>query len=273
MATYAVGDLQGCLTPLQELLKQVNFNWENDQLWLTGDLINRGGQSLSTLRFVHQHRDNIITILGNHDLHLLAIAEGVKQPSPSDTLNNILKASDRDVLLEWLRHRPLLHHDNKMKITMVHAGIPPQWSVKKALKRAQEVEKILRSRQYRRFFENMYGNKPNGWKKGMSDTERWRVITNYFTRMRFCSAEGKLELTAKQGMDQSPEGYLPWFAHSHRKTHNDRILFGHWAALEGHTGNPNAIALDTGYVWGKAMTMIRLEDLKIFRVEYHDHHL
>lgn len=273
MAIYAVGDLQGCLTPLKALLKQVDFHWDKDQLWLTGDLVNRGPQSLETLRFVYKHRDNIITVLGNHDLHLLAVAQGVKQPTPSDTLDDILHASDSDTLLEWLRYQPLLHHDAKLNITMVHAGIPPQWSIRKALKRAAEVEAVLQGKQYGLFFDNMYGNKPNGWKKELSDTERWRVITNYFTRMRFCNADGKLEFTTKQGTDHAPEGYLPWFAHLHRKTRNDRIVFGHWAALEGYTGNPNAIALDTGYVWGKAMTMMRLKDLKPFSTEYYEHDL
>lgn len=268
MAIYAVGDLQGCLDPLKALLKQANFSWENDILWLTGDLINRGPQSLETLRFVYKHRDRIVSVLGNHDLHLLAISEGIKKPNPSDTLDSILEAPDCKELLTWLRQLPLLHHNKELGITMVHAGIPPQWSIKKALKRAQEVELILHSNYYRVFFENMYGNKPSGWKKGLDDIERWRVITNYFTRMRFCTDDGKLELTTKQGMEHTPEGFLPWFAHNHRKTRNDRIIFGHWAALEGYTGNPNAIALDTGYVWGKSMTMVRLDDLKIFRVHH-----
>ena len=262
MATYAVGDLQGCLEPLQILLKKVKFTPDTDRLWLTGDLINRGPQSLETLRFIYQHRKHITVVLGNHDLHLLAVAEGYKTPSPSDTLTNILTAPDKDQLLHWLRNQPLLHYDPTLNFIMVHAGIPPQWSLKKSLQKAQQVENILRSDQYQQFLKTMYGNKPCAWKKLMNDSEKWRLITNYFTRMRFCTSTGQLELTSKRGLDHTPEGYLPWFYHAKRKTRKHRIIFGHWAALEGKTNTDNVFALDTGYVWGKKMTMMRLDDLK-----------
>jgi len=266
MTVYAVGDLQGCLQPLKKLLQQVNFKPEKDTLWLTGDLINRGGECLDTLRFVYDMRDSVVTVLGNHDLHLLAVAAGVRPQSSSDTLDGILNAPDKDILLNWLRHQPLLHHDPALQFTMVHAGIPPQWSLKKAQKRAREVEAVLQSDLSGLFFLTMYGNTPQCWKKGLEDCDRWRVITNYFTRMRFCDAEGKLELTSKAGIHQAPKGYAPWFEHSNRKTYHDRIIFGHWAALEGQAYSENVFALDTGYVWGKSMTMMRLSDQKRFSV-------
>jgi bis(5'-nucleosyl)-tetraphosphatase (symmetrical) len=266
MTTYAVGDLQGCLQPLKKLLENVNFDSKTDTLWLTGDLINRGPESLETLRFIYGMRDSVVTVLGNHDLHLLAVAANVRPESPSDTLEEILHASDKNILLEWLRQQPLLHHDSELQYTMVHAGIPPQWSLKKAQKRASEVEIILRSDLCEMFLLTMYGNTPSGWKKGLADTDRWRVITNYFTRMRFCTAEGKVELTSSGGIHHAPEGYAPWFEHAKRKTYHDRIIFGHWAALEGQAYSENVFALDTGYVWGNRMTMMRLEDQKRFTV-------
>ncbi|MFT5117691.1 MAG: bis(5'-nucleosyl)-tetraphosphatase (symmetrical) [Kiritimatiellia bacterium] len=267
MATYAVGDLQGCLKPLKTLLKKVNFKPRLDTLWLTGDLVNRGPQSLETLRFIYQMRDSVITVLGNHDLHLLAIAAGAKKPSPSDTLDDILHAPDCETLMTWLRQQPLLHHDKTLQYSLVHAGIPPQWTLKKAIKRAKEVESILRSDQCNRFLSNMYGNEPCCWEKGLRDIERWRVITNYFTRMRFCSTEGTLELTSKSSIHHAPKGYAPWFEHLNRKTYHDRIIFGHWAALEGQAYSENVFALDTGCVWGNVMTMMRLEDQEMFTAE------
>ena len=267
MTVYAVGDLQGCLQPLKRLLKQVNFKPKKDTLWLTGDLINRGGECLETLRFVYDMRDSVVTVLGNHDLHLLAVAAGVRTQSPSDTLDGILNAPDKEVLLNWLRHQPLLHHDPVLEFTMVHAGIPPQWSLKIAQKRAREVEAVLQSDLYELLLSTMYGNTPQCWEKGLEDCDRWRVITNYFTRMRFCDAKGKLELTSKAGLHHAPKGYAPWFEHLHRKTYHDRIIFGHWAALEGQAYSENVFALDTGYVWGNRMTMMKLSNQKRFSVD------
>ncbi len=267
MATYAVGDLQGCLKPLKKLLKKIQFDYDNDTLWLTGDLVNRGPQSLETLRFVYQHRKSIVTVLGNHDLHLLAIAGGYKIPSRSDTLDDILDAPDKDELLSWLRQQPLLHHDKDLAYTMVHAGIPPQWSLKKAIKRAQEVEAVLKDERIGLFLATMYGNEPSIWKKGLAEVDRWRVITNYFTRMRFCTEKGKLELHSKSTIHHAPKGYSPWFEFMERKTYNDRIIFGHWAALEGEAYSENAYALDTGCVWGNALTAMRLEDQQRFSIQ------
>ncbi len=264
MATYAVGDLQGCLTPLKCLLEKVDFNDDRDQLWLAGDLINRGPQSLETLDFAYQRRDNIISVLGNHDLHLLACAYGHKLPAEGDTIDEILIAPNSERYYDWLRQCPLLHHDKKLGFTMVHAGIPPRWSLRKARKRAKEMEEIIQGHQFDKFLSTMYGNQPSVWHRSLKGPERWRVITNYFTRMRFCDRTGQLELKAKSGIHNTPKGFAPWFEHTNRKTKKNKIIFGHWAALEGQTHTDNVYALDTGCVWGGKLTMMRLEDEQIF---------
>lgn len=264
MATYAVGDIQGCLKPLQALLTHINFKPKKDTLWVAGDMINRGPESLKTLRFLYHLRDSLQIVLGNHDLHLLAIAAGYRKSSPSDTLDHILNAPDRDCLLEWIRKQPLVHHDPKLQYTMVHAGIPPQWSIKKALQYSREVETVLQSKDITSFLKNMYGNEPDIWSKELKGAERLRVITNYFTRMRFCDSFGRLELNSKTGINNAPLGFLPWYSHYNRKTYNDKIIFGHWAAIEGNADHPNVFAIDTGCVWGGELTMIRLEDQKLF---------
>ena len=263
MSTWVVGDLQGCLQPLQCLLERVGFNSDRDMLWSVGDLVNRGPSCLDTLRWLHERRDNLRVVLGNHDLHLLAAAAGHKTLSRSDTLAPILEAPDRDRLLDWLRQRPLLWQEHD--VTLVHAGIPPQWSVEEAAARAREVEAVLRGDDYEDFFAAMYGNSPDCWDDSLTGNDRLRVITNYFTRMRYCSAEGRLDLVSK-GPLQAPEGpaatdpaLKAWFLHANRRAADERIVFGHWAALEGHTGVDTAIALDTGCVWGGHMTLYCLE--------------
>ena len=264
MATYAVGDIQGCLEPLQALLHHIDFNPKKDRLWVAGDLINRGPESLKTLRFLYHLRDSVQIVLGNHDLHLLAVAAGYRKSSSSDTLEAILQAPDRDCLLEWLRQQPLVHHDAKLGYTMVHAGIPPQWSIKKALKYSKEVEKVLRGKKITTFLANMYGNQPDHWNEKLKGYERWRLITNYFTRMRFCDSKGKIELNTKAGIHSAPPGFLPWYSHHNRKTYDDKIIFGHWAALEGNADHHNVFAIDTGCVWGGELTIMRLEDQQAF---------
>jgi len=261
MTLYAVGDLQGCLAPLQCLLERVNFNPQHDRLWLTGDLVNRGPKSLETLRFLYAMRDSIQIVLGNHDLHLLAVAHNSRNLRRSDTLDEILQAPDRDELLHWLRQQKLLHHDETRQLTLVHAGIPPQWSLKKALKRAAEVEAVLRDEQlFPAYLDDLYGNEPNQWHKKLSGTARLRLITNYFTRMRFCTAEGKLELSTKESAGNAPAGFAPWFSHLNRKMRGQAILFGHWAALQGRCDEPCVQALDTGCVWGGAMTLLNCDN-------------
>lgn len=259
MARYAIGDIQGCLQPLQCLLQQVDFDPRQDQLWLVGDLINRGPQSLDTLRFVHGLGDCTRIVLGNHDLHFLAVALGARAAGKSDTFDEILAAKDRSTLIEWLLHLPLIHSDPSSDFHMVHAGIPPQWDLATAHQLAREVQQCLRSDNRESFLNQMYGNTPALWSPELTGFERLRVITNYFTRMRFCSAQGELDLEHKLAHCDR-EGFAPWFSFIDRKTAADQIVFGHWAALEGKTGTPNVFALDTGCVWGRSMTLLSLED-------------
>ncbi|MDO9322312.1 MAG: symmetrical bis(5'-nucleosyl)-tetraphosphatase [Pseudomonas sp.] len=261
MSTYAVGDLQGCLQPLQCLLQEVAFEPSKDRLWLVGDLVNRGPQSLETLRFLYAMRDSLICVLGNHDLHLLAVAQNIERLKKADTLQEILDAPDRDDLLDWLRRQKLLHYDAERDCVLVHAGIPPQWTLTKALKRAAEVEAALQDDlRLPLFLDGMYGNQPTLWDKDLHGVTRLRVITNYFTRMRFCTAEGDLDLKSKEGLASAPPGFAPWFSHGARKTRQHKIIFGHWAALEGQCSEPNLFALDTGCVWGGSMTLLNLDN-------------
>ncbi len=268
MATYAVGDLQGCLEPLQCLLKRVAFDPAKDHLWLVGDLVNRGPQSLETLRFLYSIRESLVCVLGNHDLHLLAIGQNIERLKKADTLREILEAPDRVELLEWLRQQKLMHYDEQRGIALVHAGIPPQWSLRKALKCAAEVEEALRDdNRFAPYLDGMYGNEPVKWDRDLKGVTRLRVITNYFTRMRFCTSEGKLDLKGKEGLDTALPGYAPWFSHTERKTRGLKIIFGHWAALEGKCNEPGIFALDTGCVWGGAMTLMNVDTGERLRCE------
>ncbi|MEZ5574012.1 MAG: symmetrical bis(5'-nucleosyl)-tetraphosphatase [Halioglobus sp.] len=263
MSTYVVGDLQGCLQPLKCLLEEVHFEPGKDVLWSVGDLVNRGPQSLKTLRFLYQMRDSFIVVLGNHDLHLLAVAAGIRKSSRSDTLKEILDAPDREELLHWLVQQPLIHHEHGH--TLVHAGIPPQWTLAEALGYAAEVAAVLRSRDCVKFLEAMYGNEPAQWSDDLTGMPRLRVITNYLTRMRYCTASGWLDLQSK-GDTPKPgiatpgnQPLAPWFSHPQRKTAGERILFGHWATLAGQTHTRNAIGLDTGCVWDGMLSLYCLE--------------
>lgn len=267
MSIYAIGDVQGCFDALQRLLDQINFNETKDTLWFAGDLVNRGPQSLETLRFIQALGDSAKCVLGNHDLHLMALHFSDKKPKSKDTLGEILNAPDRDELFAWLRQQSLIHHDSALGFTMVHAGIPPQWTLSKALSLGAEVERCLISDNAPDYFANMYGNKPDIWDDALTGMDRLRVITNYFTRMRFCSPEGHLNMTHKQGPEDAPEGMLPWYVYGHRKMAEQRIIFGHWAALLGKTNHSKAFALDTGCVWGYELTAMRLEDQKRFSVQ------
>ncbi|MBQ0720063.1 MAG: symmetrical bis(5'-nucleosyl)-tetraphosphatase [Gammaproteobacteria bacterium] len=256
MTNYAVGDLQGCLDPLLCLLEKVNFDPQQDQLWAAGDIVNRGPQSLQTLRYVKALGPAFKMVLGNHDLHLLAAARGFKRLNPKDTLDEILDASDRDELLPWLQQQPLLLVEHGY--AMVHAGIPPHWSLNTAQSMARKVEAVLRSDNADLFFENMYGNKPASWNDGQCEAVQLRTITNYFTRMRFCDAEGELELSAKKGPAQAPIGFAPWYIHPQRKTVDDKIIFGHWASLNGDLAEKGLYPLDTGCVWGGRLRLMNL---------------
>jgi bis(5'-nucleosyl)-tetraphosphatase (symmetrical) len=252
--------VQGCLQPLKCLLEDVHFDPARDRLWLVGDLVNRGPESLETLRYLYAMRDALVIVLGNHDLHLLAAASDPSRLKKSDTLAPILAAPDRDQLLDWLSQQKLVHHDAEHDISMVHAGIPPQWTLEKALKRAAEVEQALRDPLARKaFLAGMYGNEPSKWDPRLKGIERLRMITNYFTRMRFCTADGRLDLKSKEGLDRAPKGYAPWFSHPERRTRGKKILFGHWAALEGRCDQPDVQALDTGCVWGSRLTLLNVD--------------
>jgi bis(5'-nucleosyl)-tetraphosphatase (symmetrical) len=267
VATYAIGDIQGCLDPLKALLKSFDFTTDQDRLWIAGDIVNRGPKSLETLRFVYENRDHINIVLGNHDLHLLAVAAGFKRSLPSDTLDEILAAPDCNNLLGWLKMQPLIHRDSSLNYTMVHAGIPPQWSINESLAYAKEVEMILKGDNINDFLKVMYGNEPNSWSNSLTGMDRIRLITNYFMRMRFCTSSGQLELKTKSSVADAPDGYFPWFTIDNRKAKNDNIIFGHWAALKGQTHEKNIFALDTGCVWGGELTAMRLEDRKFFSVK------
>ncbi|MCG8393846.1 MAG: symmetrical bis(5'-nucleosyl)-tetraphosphatase [Pseudomonadales bacterium] len=264
MADYAIGDLQGCLAPFNCLLERIAFNPDRDRLFLAGDLVNRGPDSLGTLRRVHELRDNVHTVLGNHDLHLLAVAHGSTGSKRKDTLADILDAADRDTLLDWLRAQPLLVDIPEHDAVMTHAGLPPLWRLADARDRAREVEQVLASPAIDDYFANMYGNQPAGWSDDLSGPERWRVITNHFTRMRFVNLDGELDLATKGEADAPPAGFMPWFDHPRRVETGIRILFGHWAALEGHSGVARVDALDTGCVWGGSLTALRLDDMTRF---------
>ncbi|GAA5525773.1 bis(5'-nucleosyl)-tetraphosphatase, symmetrical [Microbulbifer aestuariivivens] len=264
MATYAIGDIQGCYEPFMRLLDKVHFCPDRDKLWLAGDMVHRGPDSLSTLRFLYEHRAQVTAVLGNHDLHLLALAHGAKRLTDREhDLAKILRAKDADKLLSWLQGLPLVVH--KKDFTMVHAGIPPMWSVSKALELSREVHRALADdAMAKAFFYGMYGNEPHCWDDHLLGIERLRAITNYCTRMRFCKADGTLDLVTKRGPEAGHNGYKPWFSHPERKTRNNKIIFGHWAALEGRADTPNVYALDTGCVWGGYLTALRLGDEKFF---------
>lgn len=265
MASYAIGDLQGCYRSFMALLEAIDFS-SDDQLWLAGDLVNRGPGSLEVLRFALKHQQQLQVVLGNHDLHLLAVAFGDARCKPKDTLDSILEATDREHLLAWLLEQKLFHYDTQLGYCMSHAGLPPQWDIPTAAQLAQEVETVLTSDDAANYFRQMYGNSPDLWHPELEGMDRLRCITNYFTRMRFCTLEGQLEFASKEGLNSQPEGFIPWFSHPQRKAKDQRILFGHWAALEGLVKVDNVFALDTGCVWGGKLTAMRLEDGEFFSV-------
>ncbi len=263
MAVYAIGDIQGCYNEFQQLLEKISFDPAQDKLWLVGDLVNRGPNSLQVLRLVKSLGERAVTVLGNHDLHLLAVAAGEAELHRSDTLDDILNSPDCDDLLTWLRQQRLLYAENGY--VLVHAGLLPQWNVKQAIGLAHEVESALRGDRYTTFFEHMYGNAPRAWSDDLSGYKRLRVITNAFTRMRICTPHGAMEFKFKGEVDDIPEGYLPWFNLPQRQSADTTVIFGHWSVL-GLQVTPNVIALDTGCLWGGQMTAIRLEDRQIFQV-------
>jgi bis(5'-nucleosyl)-tetraphosphatase (symmetrical) len=265
MTRYAVGDLQGCFDPLRRILDRVKFDPACDQLWSVGDIVNRGSQSLECLRFFFELGDNARVVLGNHDLHLLAVAHGAREMKRGDTLQPILDAPDADQLLNWLRRQPLLYRETDY--AMVHAGIAPQWTLDYAAELAQEVQGVLQSPRLGEFLNGMYGDEPNCWRGDLSGIERWRVITNYLTRMRFCDANGKLDLKNKLAPASAKPGFMPWFDVPHRKSAGHKLLVGHWATLMGRTHRDDVVALDTGCIWGEQLSLLNLDTAALSRCE------
>ena len=256
MAIYAIGDVQGCFDELQILLEKINFDPHHDTLWFAGDLVNRGHKSLETLQFLH--RINAVMVLGNHDLHLLASAHIPKYRKHKDTLHQVIHAPDGAKLLDWLRHQPLIHHDHHSGYTLIHAGLPPQWDLTKARVLASELEHVLQSDQYLGFLAHMYGDRPDGWSDHLRGWDRLRVITNGFTRLRYCNSQGRLDMKSKGPIGTQPEGLIPWFEVPNRRNRDLTIIFGHWAAL-GHRIRKGLIALDSGCIWGGCLTAVRLD--------------
>lgn len=265
MALYAIGDVQGCREALEDLLEQVAFDPAQDTLWLAGDLVARGPDSLGVLRLVRELGPAAETVLGNHDLHLLAAHYGASEAKPRDRTGPILAAPDRVELMDWLRHRPLLLADATHDVVLTHAGIPPGWSLEKTRGLAREVEAELQSPEIAVFLMHMYGNEPALWSDSLAGMTRLRVIINHLTRMRLLhAADGALDLQYKEDLAGIPPGLRPWFDVPNPALTVGRVLFGHWAALEGRTGNPRIIALDTGCVWGRHLTAYRVDDGRVF---------
>jgi len=257
VATYAIGDVQGCYDELLRLLDTLRFDPGSDQLWFAGDLVNRGPKSLDTLRFIKNLGDKAVAVLGNHDMHLLAASCTQKIAEKKDALSQVLEAPDRDELIDWLRFRPLFHHDQGF--CLLHAGLPPQWDFKKTTKMARLVEQTLRSPDYPVFLKQMYGNKPNQWSSNLKGTARLRFIVNCFTRMRYCDAAGKLDFANSGPIGSQPKGLMPWFEVPNRKSADMRIICGHWSTL-GYYEGFNCYAIDTGCLWGGKLTAIKLGD-------------
>jgi len=263
MATYAIGDVQGCAAALQRLLDSFGFERARDRLWFVGDLVNRGPDSLATLRLVKNLGERAVTVLGNHDFHLLAVAAGHAKMHRSDTLEPVLAASDRDELLAWLRQRPMLHVEGAW--AMVHAGLLPQWSIARARLLAQEVESALRGAGWREFLADLYGDKPDAWSEDLHGADRLRVIVNAMARMRFCTAQGRIELRTKGETANAPPGFFPWFDAPGRASSDHALVCGHWSTL-GLKLRPDLLALDSGCVWGGSLSAVRLEDRKLYQV-------
>lgn len=263
MAIYAIGDLQGCFTPFRRLLDLIRFDPACDKLWLVGDIVNRGPDSLALLRYIKQVGDAMVTVLGNHDLHLLMVASGIAKSQPGDTLQSILAAPDRDELLYWLRQQKLFHRDGAY--AMVHAGLLPAWTIDRAEQLAGEVENALRQDDYPAPFVQIYGNEPDHWQDTFTGHIRLRVIVNAMTRMRICTADGKMNFSFKGNLSSIPHDYWPWFNVPQRASRDYTVVCGHWSALGLHVTD-RLIALDSGCVWGGRLSAIRLEDRAIFQL-------
>lgn len=264
MSTYAIGDVQGCYDQLLRLLERAGYDERRDVLWFVGDLVNRGPQSLASVRFVKGLGERAVTLLGNHDLALMVVAEGIKQSHASDTFGDLLAAPDREELLAWLRGRKMMHAEGRY--AMVHAGLLPQWSIAQALELAREAEQALRGPGYREFLRAMYGNEPARWRDDLAGYDRLRVIVNAMTRMRLATVDGTMEFSHKLGLARLPAGYMPWYDVPGRASRDTAILFGHWAAL-GLLLRDDVVGLDTGCVWGRSLSALRLDDRRLLQCD------
>ena len=263
MATYAIGDIQGCYDELRALLDAIAFDPANDTLWVVGDLVNRGPKSLETLRFVKSLGERAVTVLGNHDLSLLVVAEGIHKQHRGDTIDDVLGAPDRDELLQWLRTRKLFHAEGGY--AMVHAGLLPQWTIPQAVELSREVEAALQH-DPAGLMRHMYGNTPIAWDDALEGYDRLRVIINAMTRLRLCDSSGRMEFSHKTGLENAPAGYLPWFDVEGRRSAGTPIVCGHWAAL-GVVLTRDLICIDSGCVWGRQLSALRLEDRRLFQTD------
>ncbi|NNM52399.1 MAG: symmetrical bis(5'-nucleosyl)-tetraphosphatase [Pseudomonadales bacterium] len=264
MAHYVIGDVQGCYASLRALLDLVDFSISRDKVWFAGDLVNRGPDSLATLRHIFRMGSSADSVLGNHDLHLLAAFHGHARANPKDRLDRMLNAADRQELIDWLSSRPMLLESPSHQVVLTHAGIPPCWSLSDARRYAAEVESVLRGDLRDKLLRKLYGNQPDCWHEDLQGMPRIRAIINYLTRMRICTAMGKLEFHHKTGLTDMPEGYAPWFSWPHQDWENQHLIFGHWSTLEpGHT--PLQVhALDTGCVWGGSLTALELNAMQLY---------
>ena len=260
MTTYAIGDIQGCFHAFSAMLAKLKFNPKVDTLWLVGDIVNRGTGSLEMLRWCFAHQDCIKLVLGNHDLHCLVVAHGFKPAHRGDTLDAILNAPDKDQLLDWLRHQPLMHVEDN--VAMLHAGVLPQWTITQAQGYAREIEAVLQAADFKTFLAQMYGNTPAVWNDNLTGIDRLRCITNAFTRLRICKQDGEMEFNFKGELANIPVDYLPWFAVPNRKSTDTTIICGHWSALGLYQAN-NIIALDTGCLWGGDLTVLKVQNLQM----------
>jgi bis(5'-nucleosyl)-tetraphosphatase (symmetrical) len=253
---YLIGDVQGCCDALERLLAEIGFSPSRDRLAVVGDLVNRGPDSLGTLKRLRGLGDAAVCLLGNHDLHLLAVAHGLRKPRKDDTLGDVLASKKRDEWLDWLRHRRMAHQFDGW--LLVHAGVAPQWDAGQTLALAAEIEAVLRGPQLPELLRQMYGNEPAQWSDALQGPERWRFVVNVLTRMRFCTPDGRLELKTKEGAGAAPPGCAPWFDAPGRRTAGTPIAFGHWSTL-GRIDRPELLALDTGCVWGGRLSAVRVD--------------
>ena len=267
MAIYAIGDIQGCYNDLCSLLDLIKFDPAADQLWLAGDLVNRGPNSLETLRFIKSLGDSAISVLGNHDLHLIATVVSNNKGGKKDTLDSILRAEDCEELIDWLRNQRLFYYNDQY--CMLHAGLPPQWDFQQTRRMAQAVEQVLRSKNYRYFFRSMYGNKPSKWQDNLPNPEKLRFAVNCFTRLRYCTLDGELDFHHKGPPGTQATHLMPWFMVPGRKSQDMRIIFGHWSTL-GLYQEHNVYAIDTGCLWGGQLTALKLDEpLQRISIECH----